>query len=672
MTVTKILGAQAGIQYQGVVDKSEADPRDNLVNALFTGQFKNGPFNKPFKVTAANIRKALGFDPENLQYQAIEDCLKQGVPFVWVMRVNKGGGSSDLWIEEDLQYVDELTESSISWDIEINGTYYEAGVNDDGNYMEDYLEANQNTLGITGEYDSSLRIYNITSERKFVRLIPSVNYTSDMKLVGNPTASIDSNGVISFWLEANNNPPKPAPEPEPKPEICNCETSWVLIPELTPSVKIGRYDELVMGIKNYVQNTTMSYSADTAVIDLLRNTLNISDFVNHLELIRCDSEGTLLRNKTNDCLTISMWSIIKDANGNKEYISYLSEKDLCAYDANEVLPASAILGPLTDNYYPISTQSLALRGEVVGVIPFSVNEGMATRFSINVNSIDILGTMPEVIDKLMTEYQVAVSYMSDGAMLLSCNNDNEIRIAVSGAGINLVDPSISEWGRFNSRINTAYDPVANMKIYTFTLTKKYNGRMFAPALSSYFAYTLKLKINPYPYPMIVADSAVNAVNDVHRMSGLSLINLVDIEGNATLEDTYVKIPRWKVVPEVDRRTQSYVGALEQSGVINKYFYPALVWEIFYSSMAKEINETVNAEQPFIHWLPYTEDYGLGEFMFTESNSKSYFFDFGVAKADAKKTRNGNATLIKGYLPYYTDYLSEFPGYDYFSNVTYYD
>ena len=93
MTVTKILGAQAGIQYQSVVDKSEADPRDSLVNALFTGEFKNGPYNKPFKVTAANIRKALGFDPENLQYQAIEDLLKQGVPFVWVMRVN-GGGSS--------------------------------------------------------------------------------------------------------------------------------------------------------------------------------------------------------------------------------------------------------------------------------------------------------------------------------------------------------------------------------------------------------------------------------------------------------------------------------------------------------------------------------------------------------------------------------------------------
>lgn len=95
MTVTKILGEQSGIQYQGVVDKSEADPRDNLINALFTGEFKNGPFNKPFKVTQANMRAKLGFDSDSLQYQAIQDALNAGVPFVWVMRVNGDEGPSE-------------------------------------------------------------------------------------------------------------------------------------------------------------------------------------------------------------------------------------------------------------------------------------------------------------------------------------------------------------------------------------------------------------------------------------------------------------------------------------------------------------------------------------------------------------------------------------------------
>lgn len=117
MTVTKILGEQSGIQYQGVVDKSEADPRDNLINALFTGEFKNGPFNKPFKVTQANIRAKLGFDPESLHYQAIQDALNTGVPFVWVMRVNGGkhvitcAGASpyaDLWLESAIAAYEEV------------------------------------------------------------------------------------------------------------------------------------------------------------------------------------------------------------------------------------------------------------------------------------------------------------------------------------------------------------------------------------------------------------------------------------------------------------------------------------------------------------------------------------------------------------------------------------
>lgn len=87
MTVTKILGAQSGIQYQGVRGKSESDPSNSPVNALFVGQFKRGPFNKPFKVTRENIWEKLGFDSQNLTYQAIEDCLKKSNSPIWVIRV---------------------------------------------------------------------------------------------------------------------------------------------------------------------------------------------------------------------------------------------------------------------------------------------------------------------------------------------------------------------------------------------------------------------------------------------------------------------------------------------------------------------------------------------------------------------------------------------------------
>lgn len=85
---TKVLREQSGIQFQGVQDKSEADPRDTLSNAVFTGIFKRGRFDKPMKVTSGNIRAKLGYDPSNLAYMAVEDCLKTGVPFVWVQRTD--------------------------------------------------------------------------------------------------------------------------------------------------------------------------------------------------------------------------------------------------------------------------------------------------------------------------------------------------------------------------------------------------------------------------------------------------------------------------------------------------------------------------------------------------------------------------------------------------------
>jgi len=87
MTVSKVLGAQAGIQYSGVSDKSEADPTVQLLNGVIFGRFKRGRFDKPFKVTSESIRAKLGYDPTNKDYVAVEDALANGAPFVWVIRV---------------------------------------------------------------------------------------------------------------------------------------------------------------------------------------------------------------------------------------------------------------------------------------------------------------------------------------------------------------------------------------------------------------------------------------------------------------------------------------------------------------------------------------------------------------------------------------------------------
>ena len=87
VTVTNVLQEQAGIQYGSVTDKSEADPRDSMNNVLFTGEFKRGRFDQPMKVLASSIRAVLGYDPDNMDYVAIEDALAAGAPFVWVQRI---------------------------------------------------------------------------------------------------------------------------------------------------------------------------------------------------------------------------------------------------------------------------------------------------------------------------------------------------------------------------------------------------------------------------------------------------------------------------------------------------------------------------------------------------------------------------------------------------------
>ena len=90
MKLTKILGAQAGIQSSGVKDNSEADTTVQLFNAIIFGQFKRGRFDKPFKVTLENIRAKLGYDPDNKSYIAVEDTLRMGAAYIWVQRlINK-------------------------------------------------------------------------------------------------------------------------------------------------------------------------------------------------------------------------------------------------------------------------------------------------------------------------------------------------------------------------------------------------------------------------------------------------------------------------------------------------------------------------------------------------------------------------------------------------------
>ena len=94
MIESKTLGSAAGIQYQGVIDKTETNSLPSLANAVITGRFKRGRMDKSFKVTASNYQALLGRDPSNPNYLAVEDAFKRGVSEVSILRTggNLGEG----------------------------------------------------------------------------------------------------------------------------------------------------------------------------------------------------------------------------------------------------------------------------------------------------------------------------------------------------------------------------------------------------------------------------------------------------------------------------------------------------------------------------------------------------------------------------------------------------
>lgn len=86
MIQTKILGEAVGIQYQGTRDQTET-----IANEAFTGvivgRFKRGVIGKAFAVTQSTIKARLGYEPENLNYMAVQDALDTGIPSVYVLRL---------------------------------------------------------------------------------------------------------------------------------------------------------------------------------------------------------------------------------------------------------------------------------------------------------------------------------------------------------------------------------------------------------------------------------------------------------------------------------------------------------------------------------------------------------------------------------------------------------
>lgn len=81
-----VLGEAPNIQFTGVQDRSGTTPILGVVNALIVGKFRRGRVDKPVRITQSNIRKELGYEPNNADYQAVQGLLDQ-FAFVDVLRV---------------------------------------------------------------------------------------------------------------------------------------------------------------------------------------------------------------------------------------------------------------------------------------------------------------------------------------------------------------------------------------------------------------------------------------------------------------------------------------------------------------------------------------------------------------------------------------------------------
>ncbi len=93
MIESKTLGSAAGVQYQGVIDKTETNSLPSLANGVIVGRFKRGRMDKPFKVTASNYQALLGRDPSNPDYLAVEDAFKRGISEISILRIGSTGGA---------------------------------------------------------------------------------------------------------------------------------------------------------------------------------------------------------------------------------------------------------------------------------------------------------------------------------------------------------------------------------------------------------------------------------------------------------------------------------------------------------------------------------------------------------------------------------------------------
>lgn len=93
MNVVSVLGEASAIQWQGIIDQTEATLYTGLANGLVIGQFRRGRSDKPMLINSSNIKKLLGYDPTNPSYIAVQGILDQQVAEIQVLNLGSIGAT---------------------------------------------------------------------------------------------------------------------------------------------------------------------------------------------------------------------------------------------------------------------------------------------------------------------------------------------------------------------------------------------------------------------------------------------------------------------------------------------------------------------------------------------------------------------------------------------------
>ena len=199
MNTTKILGEAIGIQSQGTVDKTETQTKEGLTSALIVGRFKRGRVDKPMTIHKGNIRGQLGYDPTNIDYQAVQDCLDTGVPSIQVLRV--GGMIVDPEVPHIISC--EGATENISFFITGNWQIY---IDDE---IEPYSGKISNALSqlfsagkITGDWDGVMLMQNIDNVPHRFKFFPIDENVTHVAATNNPTFIEHEDGSLTFCLAA--------------------------------------------------------------------------------------------------------------------------------------------------------------------------------------------------------------------------------------------------------------------------------------------------------------------------------------------------------------------------------------------------------------------------------------------------------------------------------------